>query len=104
MPKNGLPTDQDRHSFSASQKNMMREVESKQRRLEQQRRHGPLEAIAVLGVIGWSITIPTLVGAALGIWIDGRWPGRFSWTLILLVGGLIAGCVHAWLRVKEDQP
>ncbi len=86
-----------------SEERMVREVSSKQRQLEQGHNRWAWSSIDVLGIIGWSVTLPTLAGVALGIWIDHRWPSRFSWSLMLLLGGLLAGCVHAWLRVKGDQ-
>ncbi len=57
-----------------------------------------------LGLIGWSVVMPTLLGAALGLWLDQRDPGGRSWTLALLVGGLAIGCLNAWRWVsREDQ-
>jgi ATP synthase protein I len=37
--------------------------------------------LGMFGLIGWSVAILTLIGLAIGIWIDMRWPIRFSWTL-----------------------
>jgi ATP synthase protein I len=60
--------------------------------------------LGMMGLIGWSVVVPTLVGAALGIWLDNRHPGNHSWTLALLVAGLVVGCVNAWHWVdKEDR-
>ena len=60
--------------------------------------------LGVMGVIGWSITVPTLLGAALGIWLDKHHPGKHAWTLALLVAGLVIGCLNAWHWVaKEDK-
>lgn len=60
--------------------------------------------LGMMGLIGWSVAIPTLLGAALGIWLDKHHPGTHSWTLALLVVGLILGCVNAWHWVtKEDR-
>ncbi|KJS18421.1 MAG: ATPase F0F1 [Peptococcaceae bacterium BRH_c4b] len=59
--------------------------------------------LGMLGMIGWSVAIPTLLGIALGVWIDGKWPGRFSWTLMLLVGGLMMGCANAWYWVEKER-
>ena len=60
--------------------------------------------LGMMGLIGWSVVVPTLLGAALGIWLDQRYPGGRSWTLALLVAGLMIGCFNAghWV-VKEDQ-
>ena len=66
-----------------------------------ERDHSLLFGLSIFGIVGWSVVIPTLIGVALGIWIDGRWPGRFSWTLMLLFGGLICGCLNAWYWVSH---
>jgi ATP synthase protein I len=60
--------------------------------------------LGMMGLIGWSVAIPTLLGAALGIWLDKQYPGGRSWTLALLVAGLTIGCLNAWFWVsKEDK-
>ena len=60
--------------------------------------------LGMMGLIGWSVAIPTLLGAALGLWLDKRYPGGRSWTLALLVAGLAIGCLNAWHWVaKEDK-
>jgi len=60
--------------------------------------------LGMMGLIGWSVVLPTLLGAALGIWLDRRYPGGRSWTLALLVAGLALGCLNAWHWVaKEDK-
>jgi len=60
--------------------------------------------LGMMGIVGWSVAIPTLLGAALGAWFDQRHLGRHSWTLALLVSGLLLGCFNAWGWVaKEDQ-
>jgi ATP synthase protein I len=57
-----------------------------------------------MGLIGWSVVVPTLLGAAIGNWLDRRNPGSNSWTLALLVDVLVIGCFNAWLWVaKEDK-
>lgn len=60
--------------------------------------------LGMMGLIGWSVVIPTLLGAAIGLWLDRRHPGTRSWTLALLMAGLAIGCVNAWHWVaKEGQ-
>ena len=60
--------------------------------------------LGMMGLVGWSVAVPTLLGAALGIWIDKHYPGSHSWTLALLVAGLCLGCFNAWHWVdKEDK-
>ncbi len=66
--------------------------------------HGVWFGLGMMGLIGWSVVIPTLLGAALGIWLDKNDPGGRSWTLALLVAGLTIGCLNAWFWVsKEDK-
>ena len=60
-------------------------------------------ALTLFGVVGWSVTVPTLAGVALGIWIDRVWPSRFSWTLTCLFVGLTVGCLNAWTHIKNDR-
>jgi len=60
--------------------------------------------LGMMGLIGWSVVVPTLLGAALGIWLDQHYPGAHPWTLALLVAGLAIGCLNAWHWVaKEDK-
>lgn len=60
--------------------------------------------LGMMGLIGWSVVVPTLVGTAIGIWLDKAYPGAHSWTLALLMAGLALGCVNAWRWVgKEDR-
>src|ERR1035438_2298838 len=84
-----------------------REVGAKAARKLKARRNstqGVWLGLGMMGLIGWSVVVPTLLGAALGIWLDNRHPGTHSWTLMLLVIGLIIGCWNAWHWVaKEDK-
>ncbi len=60
--------------------------------------------LGMMGLIGWSVAIPTLLGAALGLWLDKEQVGGHSWTLALLVAGLTLGCFNAWRWIaKEEQ-
>ncbi len=47
-------------------------------------------------MMGWMIVIPPLVGAFVGHWIDSKWPSPISWTMILILVGLVAGCYSVW--------
>ena len=58
---------------------------------------------AMFGLIGWSVVTPTLLGAALGWWLDHRYPSARSWTLALLIAGLVLGCANAWHWVSRED-
>lgn len=59
--------------------------------------------LGMMGLIGWSVAIPTLLGAALGVWLDNHYPGGFSWTLSFLLVGLVLGCMNAWRWVGRES-
>ncbi len=60
--------------------------------------------LGMMGLVGWSVAVPTLLGAALGIWLDKHHPGNHPWTLALLIVGLAIGCLNAWHWVaREDK-
>ncbi len=65
--------------------------------------HHVWSGLGMLGLIGWSVATPTLLGALLGTWIDKRRPGNHSWTLALLVGGLCIGCINAWHWMAKEE-
>lgn len=57
--------------------------------------------MGMFGLVGWSIAIPTLLGTAVGMWIDRQWPSPYSWTLMLLFLGLVVGCINSWHWIKQ---
>ena len=59
--------------------------------------------LGMMGLIGWSVAAPTLLGALLGLWLDKRHPGAHSWTLALLIAGLCIGCGNAWHWLVKEQ-
>jgi ATP synthase protein I len=58
--------------------------------------------LGMFGIIGWSVAVPTLLGALLGAWWDKRHAGPPSWTLALLAAGLVIGCANAWYWVAQQ--
>lgn len=94
------------HSFKQNQ-SLENAVGKKASRKLQAQRHSTRiiwSGLGMMGLIGWSVTLATLIGTMLGIWIDKHYPGTHSWTLMLLIIGLIIGCLNAWYWVlKEDK-
>ncbi|MGA8171935.1 MAG: AtpZ/AtpI family protein [Methylocystis sp.] len=72
-------------------------------RARRRRAHGVWYGLGMMGLVGWSVATPTVLGAALGLWLDKRYPGPHSWTLTLLIIGLILGCLTAWRWVAEED-
>ncbi len=75
------------------------------RKLKAQRRAGKSIwfGLGMSGMIGWSVTVPIVIGAVIGMYVDKHYPSRFSWTLMLLLLGLILGCANAWHWVASEQ-
>lgn len=59
--------------------------------------------LGMSGLIGWSVAVPTLVGAMAGVWLDHHHPGSHSWTLALLVIGLAVGCLNSWHWLAQQN-
>ncbi len=59
--------------------------------------------LGMLGVIGWSVAVPTVIGVLLGLWLDREAPTGFSWVLSLLVVGLALGIFNAWYWVRQES-
>lgn len=81
-------------------------VGAKEDRKIEARRQGEWTAwfgLGMFGLVGWSVVIPALIGIAIGLWIDARWPSRFSWTLMLLFIGIATGCLNAWWWVQRES-
>jgi ATP synthase protein I len=79
-----------------------RRAERKRRAREDSRRTAWF-GLGMFGLVGWSVAIPSLIGIALGLWLDARWPGLPSWTLTLLIIGVGLGCLNAWFWIKQES-
>ena len=74
----------------------------RRRRGERQRAHPVWFWFGMFGLVGWSVSVPTVAGVLLGWWIDREFPGDVSWTLNLLVVGLVLGCLNAWRWLSRE--
>ena len=73
-------------------------------RARRQAAQGVWFGLGMMGLVGWSVAVPTLLGVAAGLWLEHRYPGTHPWTLALLMAGLTIGCLNAWHWVaKEDR-
>lgn len=62
----------------------------------------PLRGIGTFGMIGWAVAVPTVGGAFMGIWLDRVAAQDFSWTIALLLGGVVLGAVIAWGWIGKE--
>lgn len=77
--------------------------EARKERSRREGRRGVAYGFGMFGLVGWSVVVPTLLGVALGAYIDSRGASRYSWTLMLMILGLALGAVNAWYWVKRES-
>jgi ATP synthase protein I len=74
-------------------------VRRKRQREQRWRREGePSMArfIGQIGVLGWIIVAPTLIGLFIGRWLDHKFGSGIFWSAPLLLIGVVVGCWSAW--------
>ncbi len=65
--------------------------------------HSVWFGLGMFGVVGWSVALPTLLGIAVGLWLDDRLASSgASWTLTFLGVGLGLGCLIAWQWIRRE--
>ena len=77
--------------------------EARKIRARRERRRLVWFGLGAMGVVGWSVAIPTVLGVLAGHWLDSRHPDPVSWSLTLLVIGAALGGLSAW-RWLRRQP
>lgn len=81
-------------------------IEKQARRLRRARRQRGADiwfGLGMFGLVGWAVAIPTVIGLAIGIIVDARTSGSFSWTLALLLAGVGLGCLNAWYWLTRQR-
>lgn len=95
-----------RRAHTESQQDVVDQIARKEERrirAQQQRHQRVWFGLGMFGLVGWSVAIPTVLGAVLGMWIDAHLDGQQSWTLMLLILGLIIGCLNAWRWLRDES-
>jgi ATP synthase protein I len=72
--------------------------QQREREREWQREGEPSMAryVGQIGVLGWIIVAPTLIGLFIGRWLDQKFGTGIFWSAPLMGIGLILGCWSAW--------
>jgi ATP synthase protein I len=52
--------------------------------------------IGQIGVLGWIIVAPTLIGLFIGRWLDHKFGSGIFWSAPLLLVGVVVGCWSGW--------
>ena len=57
--------------------------------------------LAQIGVLGWIVVVPMLMGVAMGRWLDRALHSGIFWTAPFLMLGAALGCWSAWKWMKS---
>ena len=80
----------------------LREVRRQAERTGAGRRPDFWRGLGLIGAVGWMVTLPILLGAFAGRWIDEGAGTGIRWTLSLMAAGLAVGCASAWRHVRRE--
>ena len=78
------------------------EIRRQAKRANKNRHSTFWRGLASVGSVGWMVSLPAVVGALVGRWLDIEFASGIFWTLSLLVGGLLLGCAAAWRHVDRE--
>lgn len=95
-----------RSGSDPAQEEFGRRMEARQRRKLRAVRRGDRSVFfgfGMFGLVGWSVAIPTVLFTALGVWLDRVTETPYSWTLMLLLVGVVLGCLNAWFWVSRER-
>jgi ATP synthase protein I len=80
----------------------VRRHRERRERAVRDRGHSIGRDLAQIGVLGWTVVTPALLGILAGRWLDRRWATGILWTLGLLCAGLVFGCFLGWRRLTRS--
>jgi ATP synthase protein I len=99
-----MTDEKERHNLTSDREFIQQVSANAARKLRAQRNGESVWfGLGMSGLIGWSVAVPTVVGAMIGLWWDNHHPGGHSWTLMLLTIGLCVGCANAWHWVDQEN-
>lgn len=78
------------------------EIRRQAERAQAGRRMTFWQGLSLVGAIGWMVSLPAVLGALAGGWLDTRFASGVFWTLSLLLTGLVLGCASAWRHARRE--
>ncbi|MFO7955971.1 MAG: AtpZ/AtpI family protein [Candidatus Brocadiia bacterium] len=101
---NAVATEPDKRELSEDEEEFLTEVERRRRRHErnvEEEDESFWSTVGMMGTVGWSVALPTAVGALLGRWLDGVLDSGHVFVVFFMLVGLGLGCFIAWRQVAE---
>ena len=59
--------------------------------------------VGLFGMVGWSITLPMVIGLLLGRAADRRFDTGAVYTVFLMLVGLAFGCYNVWRFISQKR-
>lgn len=59
--------------------------------------------LSFFGLVGWTVAVPTLLGLALGLYLDSVLDTDQSLAVTFLVVGVTVGCAMAWYWIRRES-
>lgn len=87
------------HEPDAKEDLLVRETRLRNMRRERWLQEGDTSVgrrLAQIGVLGWILVVPTLVGVFFGSWLDARFATGIFWVAPMMGLGLFVGGWTAW--------
>src|SRR5690606_2933830 len=97
------PSEEAREALHRERRRFRGAVERQGERRRRARRAGDRGfwfGLSSFGMVGWSIAVPTLLGVAIGLWLDARLGGGIRYTLSFLIAGLVLGMTNVWRWIQ----
>jgi len=104
-PPNRSPKDQPsarRRSVREFQRHA-REKAARRIKARRDEKYSIWRSLGTFGIVGWSVMLPTVIGLAVGLWLDQAGVGPVPWALVLMLVGLVLGCLNAWYWVQQES-
>jgi ATP synthase protein I len=80
----------------------VRRQRERQRRWLREGEPSLVRFIGQIGVLGWIIVVPTLIGLFIGRWLDHKFGSGIFWSAPLLLVGVVVGCWSGWRWMQKQ--
>jgi ATP synthase protein I len=58
-------------------------------------------SVGNMGTVGWSVSLPMVLGVLFGRWLDARLDSGRVFLLFFMLVGLTLGCILAWRMISR---
>lgn len=93
----------DRQQVDDATRSLVERKAQRRAHAQQNRSSALWYGLGTMGVVGWSVAVPTVLGVLIGLWLDENVPMSFSWVLTGLTGGIFLGSLNAWSWISSER-